>query len=77
MQVKLMGVMKVDFTNNKGESVSGVNLFVAFKDENVDGLHTEKVFVRSDIALPKDIKVNDILEVSFNHKGRVMGISKE
>lgn len=32
MQVKLVGVMPVDFTNANGERISGTNLFGAFKD---------------------------------------------
>lgn len=38
MQAKLLGVMPVNFRNNQGEEISGTNIFVAFKDENVEGL---------------------------------------
>jgi hypothetical protein len=76
MQVKLVGVMPVDFTNANGERISGTNLFGAFKDENVQGMRTEKFFVREGIALPEQTKINDILDISFNHKGRIESITK-
>lgn len=70
MQVQLVGVQKIDFTNNGGERVNGLNLFVAFPDENVDGLRTEKFFLKEGIALPKDTKLNDTINIAFNHKGK-------
>lgn len=76
MRVQLIGVMGVNFTNNSGETINGTNIFVAFHDENVDGLRTEKFFVKADILLPKDTKINDMLEVSFNHKGKIEMIQK-
>lgn len=76
MQVKLVGVMPVDFTNANGERIGGTNLFGAFKDENVQGMRTEKFFVREGIALPEQTKINDILDISFNHKGRIESITK-
>ena len=45
MQVKLIGVQHVNFTNNNGETINGTNIFCAFKDENVEGLRTEKFFL--------------------------------
>ena len=44
MKVKLLGVQQVSFTNNVGETIEGVNLFVGFNDSNVEGLKTEKIF---------------------------------
>ena len=76
MQVKLVGVMPVDFTNANSERISGTNLFVAFKDENVQGMRTEKFFVIEEIAVPDQTKINDILDISFNHKGRIESITK-
>lgn len=32
MQVKLVGVQYVNFTNNNGETINGTNIFCAFKD---------------------------------------------
>ncbi|CAI3542875.1 MAG: hypothetical protein ACLUC0_19460 [Clostridium neonatale] len=76
MQVKLIGVQNVNFTNNSREVIKGINLFVAFKDENVEGLRTEKFFLKDGIALPKETKLNDTIDLSFNHKGRIEMIYK-
>ena len=76
MQVKLIGVQNVNFTNNSGEVIKGMNLCVAFKDENVDGLRTDKFFLKDGIALPKETKLNDTIDLSFNHKGKIEMIYK-
>lgn len=76
MQAKLLGVMKVNFTNNQNEAVQGTNLFVAFQDENVEGLRTEKFFLKDSIALPKDIKINDVINIVFNFKGKIETVNK-
>lgn len=75
MQVKLVGIQHVNFTNNSGETITGTNIFCAFKEENVEGLRTEKLFLRNGIELP-DCKLNDTLEISFNRKGKVERVSK-
>lgn len=76
MQAKLLGFMNVDFINKNGERIVGMNIFVAFKDENVHGLKTEKFFLKESVALPEQVKVNDTLEISFNYKGKIESITK-
>ena len=76
MQAKLLGFMGVDFTNKDGEQIVGMNIFVAFKDENVHGLRAEKFFLKEGISLPEQVKVNDTLEISFNYKGKIESITK-
>lgn len=76
MQAKLLGIQSISFINNKGESISGTNIFLTFPDENVEGLRTEKFFLKKEIKLPKDTKLNDILNLLFNHKGRIEMIYK-
>ncbi|MCM1221132.1 MAG: hypothetical protein NC548_42285 [Lachnospiraceae bacterium] len=76
MQARLLGVQGIKFTNDKGEEVNGMNIHVAFNDENVEGLKTEKFFLKSSISLPKDTKINDMLEISFNYKGKIEMVQK-
>lgn len=76
MQVQLVGVQHINFTNGNGEKISGKNLFVAFRDENVEGLRTEKSFLKEGITLPKETKLNDTIELSFNHKGKIEMVYK-
>lgn len=54
MKAKILGVQKVGFTNNNGEVISGTNIFVAFPDENVEGVRTEKFWLKDGINLPRD-----------------------
>lgn len=75
MQVTLLGVSDVNFTNGNGETIKGTNIFCGFKDENCKGMRTEKFFLKDGIKLP-ECKLNDILEVSFNMKGKVEMIYK-
>ena len=75
MQVKLVGVQPVNFTNPSGEMIKGTNVFCAFRDENVEGLRTEKFFLKEGIKMP-DCKINDTVELSFNMKGKVESVTK-
>ena len=76
MQMKLLGQMKVAFTNNAGEEIKGTNIFVAFQDSNVVGLRTEKFFLKEGIALPEQVKINGVREVNFDYKGKIESITK-
>lgn len=76
MQMKLVGISPVEFTNNAGESIKGQRIYVLFKDEHTNGLRAEKLFLKDGIDLPKDTKLNDMLEVTFNMRGRVEMVYK-
>lgn len=76
MKAQLVGSQLVNFRDNNAKEISGLNIFVAFADENVKGLRTEKFFLKEGITLPKDTKINDMIELSFNHKGKVEKVYK-
>lgn len=76
MRVQLLGVQRIEFTNASGEKITGNNFFISFKDENVEGLKTEKLFIKEGIEIPKELKLNDTIEVTFNMKGKVESVSK-
>lgn len=76
MVAKFLGVQGIHFVNNNGEEVNGTNIFCAFQDENVEGLRTEKFFLKDGITLPKDTKLNDTINITFNMKGKVEAIFK-
>lgn len=76
MQMKLVGIAPVNFTNNVGEKIVGQNAFVLYKDENVNGLKADKLFLKEGIEMPKDVKINDMLDISFTNRGRVEMIYK-
>lgn len=75
MQAKLIGIQMINFTNNSGETIKGNNIFCAFKDERVEGLRTEKFFLKDEIELP-ECKLNDTINISFNMKGKVEAVYK-
>ncbi len=75
MEAIKMGEMPVNFNDNNGNLITGVNLFLAFKDPQVKGYRTEKFFVKSDIKVP-EVKVNETLIVNFNFKGKIESIDK-
>lgn len=76
MRVTLVGYQPIDFTNGEGERINGSNIFTNFKDTNVDGFRTGKFFLREGISLPKDVKLNDEIEISFDYKARIEKIQK-
>lgn len=76
MQVQLVGIQKINFTNNNGQEIKGVNLHVVFASENVEGLQVERFFLKDGINLPKDTKLNDTINICFNHKGKIEEVSK-
>lgn len=76
MRAKVLGVQDIHFTNNSGETINGTNLYIAFKDENCQGLKADKVFVREGITLPKDLKLQGEINLYFNYKGKLESITK-
>lgn len=76
MRVQIVGTQALDFKTDNGERITGNNLFVLYEDENVTGLKASKVFVKEGVNLPKDVKLNDMVDISFNMKGKVEAIYK-
>lgn len=77
MKARFVGIQELNFQTDRGENVVGNNLFILHEDENVTGLKASKIFVKETVNLPKDLKMNDILDISFNMRGRVEAIRKE
>ena len=70
-RARLDGVQKLNFKTSNGDEINGINIFVSYKDENVEGLRTDKFFLREGVSLPKDVKPGDAIDLSFNMKGKV------
>lgn len=75
MLIKFLGKKSVGFTNDKGETISGITLYGCFQDPSVEGYRAEHFFIRDGIEFP-DCKLNDMLDISFNMKGKVEKITK-
>lgn len=69
MQVLLMGLRALDFASNDGQ-VKGMQLFVAYPEDGVEGQMTDKLFLKDGFELPDGLKPGATLEVSFNHRGK-------
>lgn len=54
MNVKVLGTRKLDFKTDKGEQVSGTQIFVCYPYNGVEGWLTDKIFVPSNspVKLP-------------------------
>ena len=76
MKAKIVGIQELNFQTDRGENIVGNNLFIIHEDENVTGLKASKVFVKEGVNLPKDVKLNDMIDISFNMKGKVEAIYK-
>lgn len=74
MVVQIIGRQTLDFTTKEGQLIKGTNLFVAYKDENTEGLKADRFFVRDGVVIPKELKMNDKADVFFDHRGKVEGI---
>ena len=71
--VRVLGIQVVDFIANNGDRVAGTKIHYACKDENVDGMAAETVFIRKDspIAIPAGIVPGGNAIMNFNRKGKL------
>ena len=76
MKAKFVGIQELNFEADRGEKIVGNNLFILHEDENVTGLKASKILVKEGVNIPKDVKLNDMLDISFNMKGKVEAIYK-
>lgn len=83
MEVKILGYKKYDFTNDKGERVQGVSVYVSHFQDDVVGEIATKISITSpqlwqqlvDIAgVPGNIPGLSVL-MHFNNKGKIVGLS--
>ena len=71
----LLGRQRLEFKDNVGETIRGINLFVAYEDPSVEGFKTDKFFVKPEIKLP-ELKMKDNIIIYFNSRGKVEGVAK-
>lgn len=68
------GLQPIDFINNNGERIEGTNVFVGYRDENVIGQRTEKLFIKKGFPIPKELVPGAVIELWFDIKKRLDGI---
>lgn len=69
MNAKLLGIRKLDFSSSDGKQVQGIQAYLAFPEEGVEGVMTDKLFLRDGFVFPA-CKPGDMLEITYNRKGR-------
>lgn len=69
MLLYLLGYKFLDFTNDHGEVVKGLQAFTAFQEDGVTGQRTDKLFFKDGFDLP-ELTPGMALEVTFNRKGK-------
>lgn len=74
---RCVGIRNVDFKGSDGNQVTGVNLFLTYKDKNITGVGTEKVFLASSrfAQLSFIPSVDTDCELIFNKYGKVADIA--
>ena len=75
MRVTLQGFRALDFKSDNGDQVKGTQLFVSFPNDEVTGNMTEKLFIRPETQLPEKLKAGDVLDVTFNMRGKVEAVT--
>ena len=75
MIIKYIGSRMVSFKSEKGDLIDGTTLYYAHEAPGVDGLMTDKMFVRKDMQLPS-LKAGDNLTADFDNHGKLISIKK-
>lgn len=78
-KVKIVGVRKVNFTDKQtGNTVSGVTYFFTFKQDGVDGVAADKVFIHQDrlVDLSYLPSPGDEVILLWNRYGKLADVQK-
>lgn len=71
MQCKLLGFKKTSFTaKDTGAKIEGLNLYVSYADNKVDGIACDRLFLTNEKAGNYIPKVGQTLEVEYNKYGK-------
>lgn len=75
---KIIGIRPSTFTGDRGDQVSGKNIYLTYPLEKGEGLGTDRVFLTDDKfnALGYTPKVGDEVRLEYNRYGRCAGMEK-
>ncbi len=73
---KIIGKRKVDFVTEDSLSrhIVGSTVWYGIEMDSVEGYQVEKAFVSPDVVAYKDIPVDEVVDITFNHKGKITSI---
>lgn len=66
MNAVVHGIQKVDFINDQGERIQGTKLFIGYRNDNVVGQKTDKLFLKAGFPIPKELAPGVVLDLSFD-----------
>lgn len=82
MKCTLLGFKSLDFENKDGDKVEGIKLFLAYVDENTVGCECDAKFINKNVFETFKVSlesladaVNTVVDVEFNMKNKVVGLS--
>ncbi len=82
MRATVLGKKKISFTNDLGKEINGVSVWLGFDAademnglEGIEGMYVEKAFISPAIANYKDIVVGSETDVTYNSKGKIIGLN--
>ncbi|MBQ8603718.1 MAG: hypothetical protein IJ410_02585 [Oscillospiraceae bacterium] len=83
MEVKILGFRNFDFTNDKGERIQGVSVFVCYPEDGVTGEMATKITISS-LELWQQLKdavggasflPGSSVLIHFSNKGKLVKVS--
>ena len=78
MKAKILGIQKVDYVSKKtGEPVLGTTLHCEYSDAQVIGKAVSAIYFSDRLNLPelKDVAVGTMIDIEYNNRGYVQGLS--
>ncbi len=82
MKCTLLGFKSLNFDNKDGDKVEGIKLFLAYVDENTVGCECDAKFVNKNVFDTFNVSlealadsVNSVIDVEFNMKNKVVGLT--
>ena len=82
MKVTLLGFKSVDFTDDNGARVEGINLYIGYPDSNTVGKAAERQFIYKEVfdgfgVSPELLAkyINKEINIEYNRRGKVGGLT--
>jgi len=70
----LLGYKAIDFVDDKGNPVKGIQLYTAYGDDGVTGKACGKLFIRAGTITLPSLTVGMDLKIAYNRKGKVTSV---
>lgn len=75
MKVTVLGLKPVNFEAKDGRQVVGTTMYIAYDENGVDGMVTDKIFVAAEKMPKGGVAVGADLDLAYNKYGKVAGVA--